>query len=112
MIARFFIGLIRLYQIILSPFLGNQCRFHPTCSAYAIEAIQVHGSVKGGFMGLWRILRCHPWSKGSWIDPVPPKQSPNKAERVGSAPPFGYNHVTRSCGSHCNHAPHHKNQEM
>jgi hypothetical protein len=108
MMARLFIGLIRLYQIVLSPLMGNQCRFHPTCSAYAIEAIKVHGAIKGGFMGLWRIMRCQPFSRGSWIDPVPPK----KAERVGAQAPFGYNHLTQKCSSGCTHAHTTKHDEM
>ena len=94
--------------------MGNQCRFHPTCSAYAIEAITVHGPAKGGFLGLWRILRCHPWSKGSWIDPVPPKRGDKpakQAERVGATAPFGYNHLTQSCGHGCTHAHITKNDE-
>ena len=108
MIGRGMIALVRLYQIALSPMMGNQCRFHPTCSAYTIEAIQVHGAFKGGFMGLWRILRCHPWSKGSWIDPVPPKNP----ESVGAKSPFGYNHLTQKCGSGCTHEHTTKNDEM
>lgn len=108
MISWLFIRLIRLYQIVLSPMMGNQCRFHPTCSAYAIEAIETHGAIKGGFLGVWRILRCHPWSRGSWVDPVPPK----KAERVGAQQSFGYNHLTQNCGSGCTHASHTKKEEM
>ncbi len=108
MIARALIGCVRLYQIILSPLMGNQCRFHPTCSAYTIEAIEVHGAFKGGFMGLWRILRCHPWSKGSWIDPVPAKTR----ESVGSHTALGYNHLTQKCCSSRTHAPTTENEEM
>ncbi|MBL8639944.1 MAG: membrane protein insertion efficiency factor YidD [Alphaproteobacteria bacterium] len=66
-----FLKLIRLYQIILSPWVGNQCRFYPTCSNYAKEAIEKYGVIKGGYLGLKRLLRCHPWGKGPWIDPVP-----------------------------------------
>ncbi|MDL2231052.1 membrane protein insertion efficiency factor YidD [Bacteroidales bacterium OttesenSCG-928-L19] len=64
------IGLIRIYQITLSPFLGRQCRYLPTCSHYGIEAIQKHGPFKGGWLALKRILSCNPWG-GSGYDPVP-----------------------------------------
>ena len=65
-----FIGLVRLYQITLSPWLGMNCRYQPTCSAYAIEALELHGVIKGGWLALRRIGRCHPWG-GSGYDPVP-----------------------------------------
>lgn len=63
-------GLIRGYQLFLSPVLGNNCRFDPTCSAYAMEAIARHGAVRGTWLGARRILRCHPWG-GHGHDPVP-----------------------------------------
>ena len=63
---------IRLYQKFISPCLGHNCRFLPTCSQYAIEAITVHGVLVGGLLALWRILRCNPWG-GHGFDPVPPK---------------------------------------
>ncbi len=62
---------IRGYQITLSPFFGTQCRFHPTCSAYAIEAIEIHGAWRGSWLAVKRILNCHPWHAGG-VDPVPP----------------------------------------
>lgn len=61
---------IRLYQWTISPLLGVNCRFAPSCSAYAIEAIETHGAVRGLWLGTRRILRCHPWG-GSGYDPVP-----------------------------------------
>jgi uncharacterized protein len=61
---------IHLYRWTLSPFLGRQCRFHPTCSAYALEAIERHGALKGWGLALRRLLRCHPWG-ASGFDPVP-----------------------------------------
>ena len=67
------IALIKLYQKIPGPWHGA-CKYHPTCSNYAIEAIEIHGSFKGTFLTLWRILRCNPFSKGG-IDEVPPKKS-------------------------------------
>ncbi|MDR1242924.1 MAG: membrane protein insertion efficiency factor YidD [Deltaproteobacteria bacterium] len=65
------IYLIRAYQRCISPFLPRSCRFYPTCSAYAIEAIASHGVIKGCLYALWRILRCHPFCAGGY-DPVPP----------------------------------------
>jgi putative membrane protein insertion efficiency factor len=64
------IGAIKAYRFLLSPFMGNQCRFHPTCSAYAIKAIEKHG-LKGGALAVRRIFRCHPWYKGAMVDTVP-----------------------------------------
>jgi uncharacterized protein len=74
------IFLIRLYQAALSPLLGGQCRFHPTCSHYAIEAVREHGALRGSWLTLTRILRCNPFCKGGY-DPVPP------AQRDANAPP-------------------------
>lgn len=65
-----FIWLIRLYQKLLSPFLGTQCRFSPTCSAYGMEAFKKYGLFKGLWLTVKRIGRCHPWG-GSGYDPVP-----------------------------------------
>ena len=61
---------IHLYRWTLSPFLGRHCRFHPTCSAYALEAIERHGALKGWGLAVRRLLRCHPWG-ASGFDPVP-----------------------------------------
>ena len=69
-LARPLIGLVRLYRLVLSPWLGRNCRFQPTCSSYAIEALQVHGALKGSWLAIKRIFRCHPWG-GSGYDPVP-----------------------------------------
>jgi len=63
------IGAARLYQLLLSPWLGRHCRFEPTCSAYFIEAVRKHGAVRGAARGVWRICRCHPWSSGGWDPP-------------------------------------------
>lgn len=64
-------GLIRLYQVLLSPVLGNNCRFHPSCSRYAMEAIDVHGVLRGSWIAMRRLAKCHPWHPGG-VDPVPP----------------------------------------
>lgn len=67
------IGLIRLYKTLLSPMLPSACRFQPTCSVYAIEAIRNHGALRGSFLAIRRIGRCHPLHPGGY-DPVPPDQ--------------------------------------
>ena len=64
------IQLVRLYRLAISPWLGANCRFDPTCSSYAIEALEVHGVLKGTWLAMRRIGRCHPWG-GSGYDPVP-----------------------------------------
>jgi len=61
--------LARLYQVTLSPLIGGQCRFVPTCSSYFVEAVKKRGAVRGTLMGLWRIVRCNPFSRGGY-DPV------------------------------------------
>lgn len=68
--ARLIVGLIRLYRYALSPYFGTQCRFSPTCSCYAEEAVQRHGALRGLVLGVRRLLRCHPWNHGGF-DPVP-----------------------------------------
>ena len=69
MIARGLIGLVRLYQYTLRPVIGAQCRFEPHCSAYAIDALRVHGALRGTALAAWRVLRCNPWNAGGH-DPV------------------------------------------
>ncbi|MDQ7988819.1 MAG: membrane protein insertion efficiency factor YidD [Candidatus Dactylopiibacterium sp.] len=64
------LGCIKAYQFLISPWLGNRCRFHPSCSAYAAEALQKHGLLKGLKLALFRLSRCHPWHPGGH-DPVP-----------------------------------------
>ena len=68
---RVLLFLIRLYQKYLSPFTPPSCRFTPTCSQYALEAITKYGAVKGGWLALKRLLRCNPFYKGDYFDPVP-----------------------------------------
>lgn len=67
---RVFVAIIRGYQLFISPVVGSSCRFYPTCSHYAREAIEKHGAAKGGWLSLKRIGRCHPWNEGG-VDPVP-----------------------------------------
>lgn len=64
------VALVRAYRFLLSPWLGNQCRFWPTCSAYAIEALDAHGALAGSYLAVARLARCHPWCDGG-LDPVP-----------------------------------------
>ena len=66
-----FLALIRFYQAAISPWLPARCRFRPTCSAYAYEAVSKYGALKGGWLALKRIGRCHPFYKGDFFDPVP-----------------------------------------
>ncbi len=67
-------GLIRAYQVAISPLLGPRCRFHPSCSHYAAEALEAHGAVRGSWLAVRRIARCHPFHPGGF-DPVPPARS-------------------------------------
>jgi putative membrane protein insertion efficiency factor len=64
------IGLLKAYRVLISPLYGNVCRYYPSCSAYALRAVQVHGAAKGSWLAARRVLRCHPWSSGGY-DPVP-----------------------------------------
>lgn len=64
------IGMVRLYKTYVSPFLPSACRFQPTCSEYAVQALEKHGSIRGTGMAIYRVLRCQPFSKGGY-DPVP-----------------------------------------
>ena len=68
---RFLLGAIRFYQRYISPGLPPRCRFIPTCSQYAAEAISKYGALRGGLLALWRLLRCNPFNKGDIYDPVP-----------------------------------------
>jgi len=70
------IKLVRGYQLLLSPLLGSRCRYFPSCSSYTIEAIEVHGALRGLFLSVKRIGRCHPFADGG-LDPVPPCQHPS-----------------------------------
>lgn len=71
--GRFFLALIAGYQRLISPLFGARCRFHPTCSAYAAEAITTYGARRGSWMAVRRVARCHPWNPGG-LDPVPERK--------------------------------------
>ena len=64
------IGFIKAWRKVISPLYGDVCKYYPTCSEYGLEAVRIHGAVKGGAMAVWRIMRCNPWSMGGF-DPVP-----------------------------------------
>jgi uncharacterized protein len=70
LLAKPLIWLVRLYQWTLSPFIGRQCRFLPTCSVYSVEALQKYGAARGSYLTIHRLARCHPWCAGGH-DPVP-----------------------------------------
>jgi putative membrane protein insertion efficiency factor len=86
---RLLVWLLRGYQLLVSPMLGPSCRFYPTCSNYAIEAVKLHGAARGGWMAVRRVCRCHPWNDGG-NDPVPGSPAVDK-----HSPPT-------ACG--CNHS--------
>ncbi|RJK94703.1 membrane protein insertion efficiency factor YidD [Vallicoccus soli] len=69
---------IRAYQLAVSPLLGPVCRFYPSCSCYGFEAVRVHGALRGTWLTVRRLLRCHPWNPGG-VDPVPPRRSPRRS---------------------------------
>ncbi|PTQ82896.1 membrane protein insertion efficiency factor YidD [Nitrosomonas ureae] len=71
---RILIGVIKGYQIVISALLGQSCRFYPTCSNYTIEALELHGVLRGSWLAIKRISRCHPWNPGGF-DPVPPTKT-------------------------------------
>ncbi len=76
-VAQVGIGAVRVYQWTVRPFIGSHCRFWPSCSEYAVEALRVHGAVTGTAMAAKRILRCNPWHEGG-VDPVPTKHVPSR----------------------------------
>ncbi len=69
-LAKIFLFIVRAYQYVLSPYFGTQCRFTPSCSNYAVDALKKHGAIKGGYLTTRRLLRCHPWHIGGY-DPTP-----------------------------------------
>ncbi|WP_067431308.1 membrane protein insertion efficiency factor YidD [Nocardioides jensenii] len=68
------IWFLKAYRLLISPLYGQVCRYHPSCSAYALEAVTVHGSIRGSWLAVRRLSRCHPWAAGGY-DPVPPARS-------------------------------------
>lgn len=87
LLARFMLLMVRFYQLAISPYLGPNCRYSPTCSQYAIEAIRLHGGLKGGMLALRRISRCHPLG-GHGYDPVPGRpETLDQTAEIGEAQP-------------------------
>jgi putative membrane protein insertion efficiency factor len=74
---RVLITLVRAYRLLLSPWLGNACRFEPTCSVYALQALERHGALAGSYLAAHRVLRCNPWCAGG-CDPVPTRLFPTQ----------------------------------
>ncbi|WP_395826393.1 membrane protein insertion efficiency factor YidD [Collimonas sp.] len=97
--------LLRLYKLGISPFLGQNCRFYPSCSDYAAEAIRTHGALKGSMLAGRRLCKCHPWHPGG-VDPVPPQQSTRSSQspQSPSTSPSATTSASasRSCG--CSHS--------
>ena len=85
------VTLLKGYRLFISPLYGQVCRYHPSCSAYALEAVQTHGSIKGTWLAICRIARCNPWALGGY-DPVPPQdatpQQDPKASHIEMAGPI------------------------
>ncbi|MBS0224945.1 MAG: membrane protein insertion efficiency factor YidD [Proteobacteria bacterium] len=71
LVSSLLIGLLRAYKVLISPLLGQRCRFHPSCSTYAMEAVRIHGPIRGSWLAAKRVGRCHPLHPGGH-DPVPP----------------------------------------
>lgn len=69
--SKLLVWVLRAYQLAISPMMGQSCRFYPSCSNYAIEALRTHGAARGGFLAARRICKCHPWNEGG-VDLVPP----------------------------------------
>ncbi|ACZ00498.1 protein of unknown function DUF37 [Thermomonospora curvata DSM 43183] len=86
--ARLLILLVRGYRRFLSPLLGQQCRFYPTCSAYSLEALRMHGALRGGWLTVRRIGRCHPFHRGGY-DPVPPPKGGTARHETAGREPSG-----------------------
>jgi putative membrane protein insertion efficiency factor len=84
MMQALLIGIVKAYRVFLSPWLGSACRFEPTCSVYALQALQAHGAAAGSYLAAGRIARCHPWCAGG-LDPVP-VDSPRLFTRLLSSP--------------------------
>jgi hypothetical protein len=75
MLVKIFSFPIHAYRMIISPLIGKNCRFEPTCSTYALESLKIHGVIKGSLLTMIRLLKCHPFSKSSGYDPVPEKNN-------------------------------------
>jgi putative membrane protein insertion efficiency factor len=79
-VRQLLIGLLKAYRFAISPLYGQVCRYYPTCSAYALQAVEVHGAARGSWLAVRRVLRCHPWAAGG-VDHVPPATRPDSSIR-------------------------------
>lgn len=79
------IGLLRAYRAVISPLYGQVCRYYPTCSAYALEAVTEHGAARGSWLAMRRLARCHPWAEGG-VDHVPPREPRGRRAETRSVP--------------------------
>jgi uncharacterized protein len=85
-VAKLLIGLVRFYRVAISPWTPPACRYVPSCSAYAVEALERHGAARGFWLAVRRVGRCHPWG-GQGYDPVPPEASTNTPDATGNNRP-------------------------
>jgi hypothetical protein len=102
------IGLLKAYRLVVSPLYGNVCRYYPSCSAYALRAVQVHGAVRGSWLAGRRLLRCHPWTPGGY-DPVPGTPEWQEEQTLLAAGPVTDDRRTRPdhpAHDHTAHADH------
>jgi putative membrane protein insertion efficiency factor len=103
---RLLIALVTLYRLLVSPVLAPSCRYWPSCSEYALEALRGHGAVRGGWLATRRLCRCHPWADGG-VDPVPPPSAPagstespfrpHRTPRLNRRPPGPLFRAAHSC---------------
>ena len=77
--------LLKGYRLVISPLYGQVCRYHPSCSAYALEAVQLHGAMRGSWLAVRRLARCHPWTPGGF-DPVPPPRTADDDDTPKTSP--------------------------
>lgn len=99
------IGLLKVYRLVVSPLYGNVCRYYPSCSAYALRSVEVHGAVKGTWLAGRRLLRCHPWTPGGY-DPVP--GTPEWQEEQALLATQGHQDSTAHAGHDHSPAPAHQ----